>query len=79
MDLLNHDLAHEFPEYLEKMRSLKMTDAHFGKLFAQYDDDNYAIKKYEMGDGVITDEALEVLKKTRLKIKDEVFHYLQQA
>jgi uncharacterized protein YdcH (DUF465 family) len=79
MDLLNHDLAHEFPEYLERMRLLKTTDAHFGKLFAQYDDDNHAIKKYEMGDGVISDEALEVLKKTRLKIKDEIFQYLQRA
>jgi uncharacterized protein YdcH (DUF465 family) len=79
MDLLNHDLAHEFPESLEKMRSLKATDAHFGKLFADYDDDNRAIKKYELGDGVISDEALEVLKKKRLKTKDQIYQYLLQA
>jgi uncharacterized protein YdcH (DUF465 family) len=76
MDLLNHDLAHEFPEQLEKMRDLKANDAHFGKLFAQYDEDDYAIKKYEGGAAAISDEALEELKKKRLKIKDEIYQHL---
>ena len=76
MDFLNHDLAHEFPEHLEKMRVLNATDAHFGKLFAEYDDDNHAIKKYELRGGVISDEALEVLKKKRLKIKDAIYQRL---
>ncbi len=76
MDLLNHDLAHEFPEHVEKMRALKGSDARFGKLFSEYDEDNHAIKKYELGGGVITDEALEVLKKNRLKIKDEIYQRL---
>ena len=76
MDLLNHDLAHEFPEYLEKMRALKVSDAHFGKLFIQYDEDNHSIKKYELGGSVITDEALEVLKKKRLATKDEIYQRL---
>ena len=43
MDLLNHDIAHEFPEHLEKMRTLKSSDAHFAKLFTEYDEDNHAI------------------------------------
>ena len=76
MDLLNHDLAHEFPEQLEKMRDLKANDAHFGKLFAQYDEDDHAIKKYEGGAAAISDEALEELKKKRLKIKDEIYQHL---
>ena len=79
MDLLNHDLAHEFPEYLEKMRELKTNDAHFVKLFTAYDENNHAIKIYETGGAVITDEALEVMKKQRLKTKDDVFQYLQKA
>ncbi|MFM9901702.1 MAG: YdcH family protein [Polaromonas sp.] len=77
MELLNHDLAHEFPEHLEKMRELKMSDAHFAKLFSEYDEDNHAIAKYELGGAVITDEALEMLKKKRLKTKDEIYHMLQ--
>lgn len=76
MDLLNHDLAHEFPEHLEKMRTLKPTDTHFAKLFDAYDDNNHAIKKYELGGAVISDDALEVMKKQRLSTKDEIYQRL---
>ena len=79
MDLLNHDLAHEFPEYLEKMRTLKNTDAYFTKLFDAYDDNNLAIKKYELGGAVISDEALELMKKQRLSTKDEIYQRLLLA
>ena len=76
MDLLNHDLAHEFPEHLEKIHLLKTTDAHFAKLFDAYDENNYAIKKYEMGGAVISDDALELMKKQRLSTKDEIYQRL---
>ncbi|MDB5963685.1 MAG: hypothetical protein JWQ72_185 [Polaromonas sp.] len=79
MDLLNHDLAHEFPEHLEKMRELKANDAHFAKLFAEYDEDNHAVARYELGAGVITDDALEELKKKRLRIKDEIYQRLSRG
>ena len=76
MDLLNHDIAHEFPEYQEKIHSLKVSDAHFAKLFSEYDDDNHAIKKYELGGGVISEEALDELKKKRLSTKDQIYQRL---
>jgi uncharacterized protein len=79
MDLLNHDLAHEFPEYTDKMRSLKLSDRYFAKLFTQYDEDNHAIANYEQGVGVITEDALEEMKKQRLKTKDEIYQILQTA
>lgn len=78
MDLLNHDLAHEFPEHQEKMRDLKASDAHFAKLFTEYDEGNYDVKKYELGAEVISDEALEELKKKRLLLKDEIYAILQR-
>lgn len=77
MELLNHDLAHEFPQHLEKMRALKATDAHFASLFTRYDAENQTIIRYEQGGGAITDEALEALKKKRLKIKDEIYAILK--
>ena len=79
MDLLNHDLAHEFPEHLEKMRELKTSDAYFAKLFTQYDEDNHAIAKYELGAAVISEEALEELKKNRLRVKDEIYQWLLRS
>ena len=78
MDLLNHDLAHEFPEHATKMHELKTTDAHFAKLFAEYDEGNHDIKKVEMGATTISDEALEELKKKRLLVKDEIYSILQR-
>ena len=79
MDLLNHNLAHEFPEHLEKMRELKATDAHFAKLFTEYDEGNYDVKKYELGAAAISDEGLEELKKKRLVLKDEIYKILQRT
>lgn len=76
MDLLNHDLAHEFPTYIEKMRTLKMSDMHFAKLFTEYDEDNHAIAKYELGADVISEDALDALKKKRLATKDEIYQIL---
>ena len=76
MDLLNHDIAHEFPEHLEKIHTLKTSDAHFAKLFNEYDEDNHAIKKYETGGAVISEEALEMLKKKRLNLKDQIYQRL---
>lgn len=78
MDLLNHDIAHEFPEHQEKIHSLKTSDAHFAKLFTEYDEDNHEIKKYELGGAVITEEALEELKKKRLSTKDQIYQRLLQ-
>jgi uncharacterized protein len=77
MDLLKHDLAHEFPEYLEKMRELKTSDQHFANLFTSYDETNKAITHYEQGAGAITDEALEEMKKKRLKTKDDIYQILR--
>lgn len=79
MDLLNHDLAHEFPEHLEKIRELKGSDAHFAKLFTKYDEGDDAIKKYELGAEVISDDALENLKKERLMVKDEIYQILAKS
>jgi uncharacterized protein YdcH (DUF465 family) len=78
MDLLNHDLAHEFPEHLEKMRTLKATDTHFAKLFDAHGDNNLALQKYELGGAAISEDALELIKKQRLKTKDDIYQYLHQ-
>ena len=77
MDLLNHDIAHEFPEHVEKMRTLKTSNKHFAELFSKYDADNHTITQFEHGNGAITDEGLEELKKSRLKAKDEIYAMLK--
>ena len=77
MELMNHDLAHEFPHYLEKMNQLKASDAHFATLVEHYDAHNHTITQYEQGKASIADDALEVLKKRRLELKDEIYQILK--
>ena len=79
MDLLNHDLAHEFAQHLEKMKRLKASDAHFASLASRYDAHNHTITQYEQGKESIADDALEVLKKKRLEAKDEIYQILKSA
>ena len=79
MDLLNHDITTEFPHLKDKIHALKTGNGHFAKLFDQYNETNHGIQKFEMGGPGITDEALEALKKQRLKLKDEIVGMLQAA
>lgn len=77
MELLNHDLAHEFPQYLEKIKHLKASDAHFSTLCEHYDTGNHTITQYEQGKTAMAEDALEVLKKKRLELKDEIYQMLK--
>lgn len=79
MELLKHDLQHEFPQHLEKMTQLKASDAHFSSLAVQYDAHNHTITQYEQGKAAIADDALEVLKKKRLELKDEIYQILKSG
>ena len=76
MDLLKHDIVNEFPQLKDKIHALRGNNAHFAKLFDQYDALNRAIAKLEGGVGAITDEAMEIEKKKRLKLKDEITQML---
>lgn len=76
MDLLKHDIAHEFPKLKPKIQSLKTLNLHFAKLYKEYDELNHEIAKVETGGAVMADEALEILKKKRLKLKDEIVRML---
>lgn len=76
MDLLKHDIDTEFPQFKDKIRTLKTNNAHFAKIFEEYDVLNRTIAKFEGGNGFIADEALEIEKKKRLKLKDEISQML---
>jgi len=79
MNLLNHDIVTEFPQFKDKIHSLKTDNAHFAKLFEKYDTLNRSITKIEMGGGAgMTDEAMETEKKQRLKLKDDIVQMLMQ-
>ena len=76
MNIEHHDLAHEFPEHREKIHNLKLENAHFAKLFDAYHDVTKEVERLE-GEGVpVSDEALEIQKKERVQLKDQLYAML---
>ncbi len=74
-----HDFVSEFPEYKDAIHTLKMTNAHFAKLFEEYNQVNKDILRIETGVENASDEHTEQLKKRRLNLKDMLFQTLKQA
>lgn len=74
-----HELAEEFPEYVEKMHALKMSDAHFAKLFEEYHEVNRAVHRAETDVEPVGDEHMETMRKQRMVLKDEIYGMLTKA
>ena len=77
MELQQHDLHHEFPEYKDAIHELKTGNNHFAKLFDDYHRVNKDIRRIEENEEPVTDAALEDMKKLRLKLKDELHTMLR--
>ena len=67
-----HDLAREFPANAEMIHRLRRSDRHFSALCDRYHVVNRDIHRIETGVEAAADERLEVLKKQRLAMADEV-------
>ena len=71
-----HELAAEFPEKVAKIHQLKVSNAHFAKLAEEYHELNREIHRIETDVTPASDDTLELLKKKRLKLKDELAEML---
>ncbi|MDY0013695.1 MAG: YdcH family protein [Rhodocyclaceae bacterium] len=78
MQLEAHDLHSEFPEFGAAIHALKLGNSHFAKLFDEYHEVNRHVQRIEVNAELTSDQALEGLKKQRLKLKDEL-HTLLKA
>lgn len=74
-----HDLHHEFPEFQQEIRQLKMSDAHFARLFKEYHELDQEVRRIEEGVETTSDEYLETRKIARLHLKDELFSMLKKV
>jgi len=79
MEIQKHDLHHEFPEFSEQIRDLKVNNRHFAKLFKQYHQLDHSVRGLEQNEQPTTDEHMEALKLKRLILKDELFGMLKAA
>lgn len=76
MQVDQHDLHHDFPEFHDAIHALKAGNAHFAKLFASYDRLTGKVEDLEVHDMPVADFTMEDMKKQRVKLKDELYHML---
>ncbi|MDE2427382.1 MAG: YdcH family protein [Burkholderiales bacterium] len=77
MHIDHHPLTADFPEHKEAIQALKQNNAHFSKLFDEYEETEKAVNRAENGVDNLGDAALEALKKARLSLKDQLFQFIQ--
>lgn len=76
MRIDHRDLHVDFPELNDRIHQLKISDAHFAKLYGEYDALNHQIRHIEENDSMIGDAELETLKFKRLHLKDALYALL---
>jgi uncharacterized protein YdcH (DUF465 family) len=72
-----HDLSHEFPEYRERIHTLKAENAHFRRLYDEYHELDRQAHRAGTDVEPVSDEHAEELKKQRLLLKDELYGILK--
>jgi uncharacterized protein YdcH (DUF465 family) len=60
-------------EYKEEIHELKMSNAHFAKVFEKHNALDQKVEDAEANRILLTDAELEVLKKEKLLLKDEAY------
>lgn len=78
MTVEKHDLLHEFPEHRERIHVLKLQDAHFARLFAEYHDVDHELRRIGQELETPSDAVVEQLKQRRVHLKDQLYGLLQQ-
>ena len=67
-----HELAEEFPEHVQKIHDLKLSDAHFMRLAEDYHVLNRSIHRAETGTEPVSQFTEAEMRKTRMASKDEI-------
>jgi len=60
-------------EYKSEIHDLKMSNAHFAKIFDKHNELDQKIEDAEADRVLLTDVELEILKKEKLLLKDEAY------
>jgi len=72
-----HELAEEFPEFVDRIHTLKTSDAHFARLADEYHEINRAIHRAETKVEPVSDTEEDTLRKKRMALKDELYGMLK--
>lgn len=67
-----------FPEFRELITQLKNSDTLFSRLFDKHNELDQRIKNMESNIELATNDEIEVLKREKLHIKDELYAILKK-
>lgn len=76
MSVEHHDLIHEFPHLRSRIHELKVSDAHFRRLFDEYHDLTREIENMEDEVTPVSTRTEEEAKLRRVQLKDELHRML---
>ncbi len=68
-----------FPEYRSLISKLKQEDAHFHRVFEEHNKLDHQIIRLEQNPVTEGVEEIELLKRQKLKLKDELYGMLRRA
>ena len=68
-----------FPEYRDLITKLKGNDAHFTRLFDKHNEMDQQIKNMESRLVQATAVEIEILKKEKLQLKDQIYAHLRRV
>ena len=77
MQILPHDVDHEFPEFRTLIHELRDRDQRLAELLDEYERVNGEIVDIEENDKPFQDFEFENMKKRRLKLKDQIYFLLR--
>jgi uncharacterized protein YdcH (DUF465 family) len=68
-----------FPEFRDLITQLKTTDHHFMRLFEKHNELDQKVKNMEAAITPASHEEIEILKKEKLLLKDQLYEILKKA
>jgi len=74
-----HELAEEFPDKVDLIHKLSQSNGHFLRLTEEYHEVNRAIHRAETNVEPTDQFNEEAMRKTRLRLKDEIASMLNSA
>jgi uncharacterized protein YdcH (DUF465 family) len=76
MHVDHHDLYAEFPEMRDAIDVLRVGNPYFARSMSAYSRLTGKVEDLEEHDMPIADFTMEDMKKQRVKLKDELYHFL---
>lgn len=74
-----HTLGDEFPDQMDQIHALKVSNTRFAKLLVEYDEVNDEIHRVETDIAPVSQDHETALRKQRLALKDQIAQALAQS